>query len=360
MRLSNKFFEVEKDYRKNQISIIKYSEIEHVPLGEFLIDLNKFKMLYKTLGIRDGLFKENRFKEPKEEDLYYFDYGYDLKFIYDEIRDFYNEVGNGELIFYDIEEGLYVPIFKYLKLKFSYYSMNILNNFYKCEILLYSNRLKELTFEELSILYKITEKENCVEDMFKVSVKTLELLKVNKTKILEYVYYAEYLYNDLNYDYSLVDRFYMLLSDYGILEDYNSFLKCIEIIRHNSDLHMVVDYLTVCKQCQNSREELIESITVHLKKCRKEASLRIPYSSNILSSIMEEKRLKDERIDNVGKLKERIDDLLGLFNDGYITEFSELVLDLKEVYSEEDFKIVMNEFKKLFKESFKLNNDSGE
>lgn len=327
------FYEIEKDYRSKKIMIIKFSEIQRVPLAEIQIDFNKYKLLHKVINPGGA----GRFKEPKEEDLYYFDYGHDLKWIYDEIKEFYEQIEGTEITFYDIEENLGVPLFKYLKLKLSYYSIEVMNQFYECELLLYSNRLVDLTLEDLKMIYNKIEDNYYIEEMVKVSKKTLELLKVNISKVLEYIYYAEYLYNDLNYDIDLIDEFFDYLNRYDILTDYPNYLKCVEVLRHNTDLYTFIDFIKYCSENNYMKEQFLLYINNHLKKCRAEVNRRERYSENIMTKLLEEHTLKEMTIKHEEQIDERSDDLFNLLIDGYITEFSEFLLELREVYSIEDY-----------------------
>lgn len=347
------YYDVYKDYKTSTIRVIKKDLLSKEVVGEVLIDLRNNQLLYKDVNI----IRRN-FKEPREEELYHFDYGIDSIDIYNIVNDFYIELYLGDISFKEITSVGDLPLFKYLKLKIEHPSLEILNNFFDDEIVLYSVKLKEMSISELITYFKRLDRFSHIEDMYEIPLTILEFFNnlLVKDYILDYIYYTEYFLKDLNYSEESILEFYSYCKDLKILNDYPLFLKFIECLRYTSDIYMINRFLYLCIIKKYSLHTIVKYINNHLKKCRYEENNKIKYSSNILTEILNEEGLKNIRVKDLSVIDNRIEELINLFSSGYIKDFSELVLNLNGIYTNEDFDYLIEGFKIEFSKKISNNN----
>ena len=279
------YYDVYKDYKASTIRIVKKDILSKEVVAEVLIDLRKNKLLYKDVNI-----VRRNFKEPREEELYHFDYGIDSSDIYNIVNDFYIELFLGDISFKEITSVDNLSLFKYLKLKIEHPSLEILNNFFEDEIVLYSSRLREMSINELIIYFKRLDRFNFIEDMFGIPLSILEHFNNLEVKdyVLDYIYYTEYFIKDLNYSEESILEFYNYCKNLKVMSDYSVFLKFIECLRYTSDIYMINRFLQLCTIKKYSLHTILKYINNHLKKCHYEENNKIKYSTNILTEILNE------------------------------------------------------------------------
>lgn len=338
---------MEPNYLNGVLNIVKLGELEHEPISEICIDFTKKTVKYRTL-IDEG----KRFRKAKDEQLNYFDYGWDSFPIFEMCREFFKDwVSTYDLFEIPVEDIQGKRIIKYIYILLNSPTLQVLNNLYNTEVLLFSDWLEDMTSQELLLFFEsdIDNYEKVdLELQFHLSIDILKKFTGNKFTILDNLVFGMRLYNEYCFTQDLISRFFNYLSDYSL--DINLISTLKEILLYTHDLNDIVDFLATVEIHSVIQELVYTYIDDYLHYCRKQNTLGEPISATLLLIItreLERKIAQEEK-----ELDERITKdtlkLLEIFGSGKIIDFSLEVLNLTKNMPLDEISFLEDKFKELF------------